>query len=133
MDCRYKTLKDYIAAGKRAACNNLTRSTLLTSALALPLQTSLAPRPHQPFDEEQKENQNRNKRSDRQTGECYRERHKKHGLNIEDQKDYGVMIVLRVKLNLRVSNRFDAAFICGSFVRAGLWRLEKSSPQPGQR
>jgi len=40
---------------------------------------------------------------------------------------------LRVKLNLRVADRFDAAFVGRSLVRTGLWRLEKSAPQPGQR
>ena len=103
------------------------------SALALPLQTSLAPRPDKPFDEKQKKNKDRDKRSDRQTGECDRKRHEKHGLNVEDQKDYGIEIILRVELNLRVANRFDAAFIGRALVRTRLWRLEKSAPQPGQR
>ena len=101
--------------------------------LALPLQTSLAPRPNKPFDEEKKKNKDRDKRSDRQTGECDRKRHEKHSLNVEDQKDYGVEIILRMELNLRVADRFDAAFVGGSLVRTGLWRLEKSPPQPGQR
>ncbi len=103
------------------------------SALALPLQTSLAPRPDKPFDEKQKKNKDRDKRSDRQTGECDCKRHEKHGLNVEDQKDYGIEIILRVELNLRVADRFDAAFVGRSLVRTGLWRLEKSPPQPGQR
>jgi len=98
------------------------------SALALPFQTSLAPRPDKPFDEEQKKNKDRDKRSDRQTGECDRKRHEKHSLNVEDQKDYGIEIILRVELNLRVANRFDAAFVGGRLVRTGLWRLEKSPP-----
>ena len=102
------------------------------SALALPLQTSLAPRPDKPFDEEQKKNKDRDKRSDRQTGECDRKRHEKHGLNVEDQKDYGIEIILCVELNLRVADGFDAAFVGRSLVRAGFWRLEKSPPQPGQ-
>src|SRR5262249_48781551 len=59
-------------------------------------------------------------------------RHEKHRLNVEDQKDDGIEIVLRVELNLRVANRFDAAFISRSLVRTGLWRLEKSPPEPGQ-
>ena len=101
------------------------------SALTLPLQTSLAPCPDKPFYQEQKKNQNRDKRADRQTGECHRKRHQKHGLNVEDQKDYGIEIILRVELNLRVANRFDTAFVGGRLVGAGLWRLEKSPPQPG--
>src|SRR5260370_38866023 len=103
------------------------------SALALPVQTTLATRTDKPFDEKQKKNKNRDKRSDRQTGECDRKRHEKHGLNVEDQKDYGIEIILRVELNLRVADRFDAAFVGRNLVRAGLWRLEKSPPQPGQR
>src|SRR5260370_25457658 len=103
------------------------------SALALPVQTTLATRTDKPFDEKQKKNKNRDKRSDRQTGECDRKRHEKHGLNVEDQKDYGREIILRVELNLRGADRFDAAFVGRNLVRAGLWRLEKSPPQPGQR
>ena len=72
----------------------------------------------------------RDKRSDRQTGECDRKRHEKHGLNVEDQKEYGIEIILRVELNLRVADRFDAAFVSRSLVGAGLWRLEKSPPHP---
>ena len=106
---------------------------LTSAALALPLQTSLAPRPDKPFDEKQKKNKDRDKRSDGQSGECDRKRHKKHGLNVEDQKDYGIEIILRVELNLRVADRFDATFVRGSLIGTGLWWLEKSSPQPSQR
>src|SRR5438067_8250264 len=91
-------LQGYIAPRKLAACNNVTVLTFLTrrvTALALPLQTSLAPRPDKAFDEQQKKNEDRDKRSDRQTGECDCKRHEKHGLNVEDQKDYGIEIVLR--------------------------------------
>ena len=102
-------------------------------ALALPLQTSLAPRPDKSFDEEQKKNQNRDKRPDWQTSERNGKRHEKYSLNVEDQKDYGVKIILRMELNLRVANRFDTAFVGGSLIRTGLWRLEKSPPQPRQR
>jgi hypothetical protein len=38
-----------------------------------------------------------------------------------------------MELNLRVADRFDAALIGRSLIGAGLWRLEKSPPQPGQR
>jgi len=102
-------------------------------ALALPLQTSLAPRPDKPFDEQQKKNQDRDKRSDRQTGERDRKRHEKYGLNVEDQKEDGVEIILRVELNLRVADRFDTTFVGRILVQPGLWRLEKSPPQPRQR
>ena len=54
--------------------------------------------------------QNRDKRSDRQTDERPK-RHEKHGRTFEDQKDYGIKIILRVELNLRVADRFDAAFV----------------------
>ena len=114
-------------------CNSFSFFNQRVSALALPLQTSLAPRPDKSFDEEQKENKDRDKRSDRQTGERDRKRHQKHSLNVEDQKDYGIEIILCVELNLRVADRFDAAFVGRSLVRAGFWRLEKSPPQPGQR
>src|SRR5262249_8326189 len=67
------------------------------------------------------------------TGECDRKRHEKHGLNVEDQKDYGIEIILCVELNLRVADRFNSAFIGGSLVRTGLWRLKESPPQPRQR
>ena len=102
------------------------------TALALPLQASLAPRPDKAFDEEQKKNQDRYERSDWQTSECDRKGHEKDGLNIEDQKHDGIKIVLCVELYLRVPDGFDAAFVSGSFVRAGLWRLEKSAPHPRQ-
>ena len=98
----------------------------------LPLQTPFAPCPDKPFDEEQKKNKDRDKRSDRQTGEGDRKRHEKHSLNVEDQKDYGIEIILRVELNLRVADRFNTAFVRRSLVWTGLWRLEKSPPHPGQ-
>ena len=100
------------------------------AALALPLQASLAPRPDKAFDEEQKKNQDRYERSDWQTSERDCKGHEKDGLNIEDQKHDGIEIILCVELNLRITDRFDAAFVSGSFVRAGLCRLEKSPPHP---
>ena len=101
-------------------------------ALTLPLQTSFAPCPDKSFDEKQKEDKDCDKRSDRQTSECDRKRHKKHRFNVEDQKDYGIEIILCVELNLRVADGFDAAFVGRSLVRPGFWRLQKSPPQPSQ-
>src|ERR1051325_2959570 len=116
--------------------NNVLFLSVLTTgrqrALALPLQTSFAPGPDESLDEQQKKYQNRDKRPDRQAGECYRKRHKKYSFDVEDQKHYRVEIILRVKLDLRVADRLYPAFIGRRLVRAGLWRLKKSAPQPGQ-
>src|SRR5436190_23767091 len=131
-----RVYKGYIAARKLAAlyqCNSFNFFNQRVRALALPLQTSLAPCPDKPFDEEQKKNKDRDKRSDRQTGECDRKWHEKHGLNVEDQKHYRIQIILCVELNLCVADRFDAAFVGRSLIRTGLWWLAKSPPQPSQR
>src|SRR5262245_42990820 len=131
MDSRYKSYKSHIAARKLAAlqqCNSFNPFNQRVSALTLPLYTSLAPRPEEPFDEEQKKRQNRDERSHRQSSECDSKRHKKHCLNIEDQKNDRIQIILRVELNLRIAKRFDSALVRGSLVRPRFWRLKKTSP-----
>jgi hypothetical protein len=113
---------------------NVTPFAVLTiNALALPLQTSLAPSPDEAFEKEQKKNQDRDKPSDGQRSEGDRERHEKHRFHIEDQKDDGIQIVLRMELNMGVADRFDSAFISRCLVGPGLWRLKKSPPQPRER
>src|SRR5262249_48226784 len=120
----------HCAPGRPQLCNNVTLLTFLTSApaLALPLQTTLAPGPDEAFDQEQEKNQNRDKCSDWQAGEADGKRHQKHRFNVEDQKDDGIQIILHMELDMRLADRFDSAFIRRSLVRAGFWWLEKSPP-----
>src|SRR5437667_6397817 len=125
-------LRRYNSTAANTLCNNVTLLTFLTSGLARPLQATLAPRPGETFNQKKQKNQNGNKRTHRQPGERDRKRHKKNRLDVEDQKDDGVEIILRLELNVRFTNGFYPALVDRVFFRAGLWRLEKSPPHPGQ-
>src|SRR4051794_24316405 len=97
-----------------------------------PCETAFDPSPNQSFDQQKKENQNRDKGPDRQPGERHRERHQKHCFHIKDQKDDAVGIILRSKLHLRIADRFDAAFVGRVFRDAWFRRLKEMAPDPSQ-
>ena len=58
----------------------------------------------QTFEQQEQKNQDRDERSNRQTGEGHRERHQENRLNVEDKENDGVQIILGSELDLRVAD-----------------------------
>src|SRR6185295_13375355 len=74
--------------------------------VSLPGQYSFDPGPGQPFGQQKQKDHHRQEGPDRQPGESNREGNQENCLDIEDQKNDGVEIILRLELDVRFAFRF---------------------------
>src|SRR5438105_10701147 len=92
--------------------------------------TTFAPSPNESLNQQEQKDEKRDERANRQTGERDRERNQKNRFHVEDQKNDRVEIILRPELDLRFTDRFDAAFVDRVLLYARLRRLKEFSPEP---